>query len=458
MIFEAVRSEGTPNLSYVIGDSGKVAVIDPRRDCRVYLDIAHRAGARITHIFETHCGEDYLSGSRELSLHTAAPILHGGQIAFLFGNPVFEGEEFNLGSVRLGIMETPGHTPESISIALTDRGRNDHPFAVFTGDTLLAGETAWIDLPGSNPKENAEHLYDSIFNRLLPLGDLVIVYPARGMSPVAGRFGGTRDITTLGYERQNNPQLRNEGRDAFIERKTREHHSFPSSLILLSRSNREGPPLLNGYPVPQPHSAKDFADAMDAGMFVLDLRNPEAVSGAHIPGSLALPLSLLPAYAGWLIPYDRAIGLVTDSYVQAETAVRYLIRAGFDSIPACLVNGLSDWDASGNMLNRFPLTHLPEIHRRFGAERFLLLDVRSPGEYSEAHLPESRNIPLEELSGHEREIAGNIPIVCFSEQGMRAAIAASLLRLNGFDRVEAGMGSLAASAVFDREPILTETV
>jgi len=172
MLLEKIKSESLAHLSYIVGHGGRAAVIDPRRDCEIYVRIAHQNGAKITHIFETHRNEDYVIGSSDLSRRTGAEIFHGKNLNFAYGNPVVEGDAFDFGDVRLKILETPGHTFESISIALLDKSFGDQAIGVFTGDCLFIGSVGRTDFFPDRAREVAGLQYDSIFDKILPLGAL----------------------------------------------------------------------------------------------------------------------------------------------------------------------------------------------------------------------------------------------------------------------------------------------
>jgi len=185
MIFRKIRSEGLSHNSYFIADGISAAVIDPRRDCQEYLDIASASGSRITHIFETHRNEDYVSGALELSGRTGAEIYHGAALDFSFGRPVSEGDKFSVGRLELAVLETPGHTRESISLVVRDLSISRDPLIVFTGDALFAGDVGRTDLLGQGRVEwAAGTLYDTIHEKILPLGDGVILCPAHGAGSI----------------------------------------------------------------------------------------------------------------------------------------------------------------------------------------------------------------------------------------------------------------------------------
>jgi hydroxyacylglutathione hydrolase len=240
MFLQIIRSEGLFHLSYLIGHDGRAAVIDPRRDCRIYVDMAHSRGARIEYIFETHRNEDYVIGSKELAHLTGAEIRHGGRLDFEYGRAVADGDTFDLGDLRLEILETPGHTFESISIAVTDTGFGEAPVAVFTGDALFVGDVGRTDFFPDRAEEVAGLLYESIFRKILPLGDQAILYPAHGAGSVCGEGMAEREFSTLGMERISNPVLQMKDRDVFIRFKASEHHDKPPYFRRMEKYNLEG--------------------------------------------------------------------------------------------------------------------------------------------------------------------------------------------------------------------------
>ncbi|TLD43205.1 MAG: Metallo-beta-lactamase family protein [Candidatus Jettenia ecosi] len=457
MFLETIRSEGLAHLSYIIGDKGKAAVIDPRRDYEIYRDIAYHHDTQITHIFETHRNEDYLIGSKELAHQTGAEIYHSKHLLFQYGNPISEGDCFPLGNCILRILETPGHTYDSISIVLADKGFSTRdPIAVFTGDALFIGDVGRTDFFPDKPEEVAGLLYDSIFKKLLPMGDQVILHPAHGAGSVCGAGIASRDFSTLGYERKYNPILQ-KNRDEFIRHKVNEHHYKPPYFKRMHRLNQEGAPLLKNLPKPAPGNVEEFDKAaMSEEMIILDVRSPEAFAGAYIPGSIAIPLEMIPSFAGWFLPYDKPIGLIVDGYDQVETAVRYLIRIGYDIIFGYLENGVHKWEISGRKYESIPTVYAGEIIRRIKAKEDLtLLDVRSKEEFEKGHLPNAINVYVGELPDNLDKIPrDHRSLTVFCSTGKRATIAASLLKKNGFEEVENWLGSMTACSAIGC-PIVT---
>mgnify|MGYP006277120307 CR=1 FL=1 len=447
MFLEKIKSEGLSHLSYIVGDSGSAVVIDPRRDCQVYLDVAYRQGAQITYIFETHRNEDYIIGSLELARMTGARILHGRELPFGYGDTVEEGDVFEFGQGRLKVLMTPGHTFESISLVLYDSGSGDDPLGVFTGDALFIGDVGRTDFFPDRREETAGLLYDSIFEKLLPLGDQVMLYPAHGAGSVCGAGMADREFSTLGYERRNNQALQVKSRDDFIQAKIREKHTKPPYFSRMEEYNLNGAPSVEPLVPPRPLQADQFEQAMQDGMLAIDIRSPEAFAGAYIPGSIAIPLEMLPVYAGWFVPYGQDIGLIVDTYQDVHTARRFLTRIGYDKVVGFLQEGLHEWEIRGKYYETIPAVFAGEIQRRIrDREDFTLLDVRTDNEFEQGHLPNAQHIFLGELPHRMNEIGPARPITTFCGSGQRAIIAASLLKKHGFERVEDSLGSMQACA------------
>lgn len=446
MFFEIVRSEGLSHLSYVVGDGNQAAIIDPRRDSDIYMDIAYQNKAQITHIFETHRNEDYIIGSKELAKRTGANIYHGHAFAFEYGKPVRENDSFDLGDIRMRILETPGHTDESISIVLIDRTFGKEPVATFTGDALFIGDVGRTDFFPDRAEEVAGMLYDSIFNKLLPLGDHVILYPAHGAGSVCGAGMASREFSTLGYERKYNPRLQMD-RETFIRFKVREHHYQPPYFRKMEELNQKGSEGLGQLPKPRPLTADQFAQAIDSQMVVLDVRHPEAIAGALIPGSVGIPLEMVPSFAGWYLAYDKPIGLVIHTADEVEKAVRFLVRMGYDNITGYLDEGLHAWETSGRPYHTIPAVHASEVKARIESDvAYTLLDVRKIDEYHSGYLPNAKHIYVGEIEQRFDEVPAARPVTTFCGSGQRAIIAASILKKQGVEQVEVCLGSMAACA------------
>jgi len=344
MLFERIESEGLAHYSYLIGDGNEAVVIDPRRDCGIYVEKAYQAGCRITHIMETHRNEDYVVGSVELAARTGAEIWYAdAQLDYQYGQPAQDSQTWKIGQLKLQAISTPGHTPGSMSYLLHDP--DGIPWMVFTGDALFAGDLGRVDLPGlDRMEEMANLLYDSLFHKLLPLGDGIIVYPGHGAGSVCGAAISKRAWTTIVIERRHNPKLQYTDKTEFVAQIARELERAPY-FRQMERLNVEGSPILGSLPNPMPLSPKEFSEqARDA--IVLDTRMEVGFGAAHVPGAVSIWLKGVPSFAGWFLPYDRPILLVNDTD-NSEQAVRSLVRMGYDNIAGHLPGQMHAWHGAG---------------------------------------------------------------------------------------------------------------
>ncbi|OHB56260.1 MAG: MBL fold metallo-hydrolase [Planctomycetes bacterium GWF2_42_9] len=446
MFIEKIKSEGLAHLSYFIGDSGHAAIIDPRRDADIYLQLAGKNNLEITHIFETHRNEDYVIGSQQIRHSTGAQIFHGSQLDFDYGNAVNEGDTFEFGDVILKILSTPGHTFESISIALFDKSfSTENPVGVFTGDALFIGDVGRTDFFPDRAEEVAGLLYESIHQKILSLGDQCIIYPAHGAGSVCGSGMASREFSTIGFERLTNPALQ-KNKEQFICHKVNEHHYQPLYFRKMEYLNQTGKvEILHHLPQPKPFMPAKFSEAIDSGLQAIDLRAPESSAGTSVPGSLNIPLDMLPAFAGYFLTYDKPIGLVAEEVGQVQEAVTYLIRLGYDNIACYLKGGLHSWETSGSNFNSIPSIHAKELAEKIeNNEDFTLLDVRSIDEFNSGHLPGAKHIYVGELPKYLDQIEKDKLAVTFCNSGKRAAIAASYLKLHNYPDVRNCFGSMMA--------------
>ncbi|MGB9929104.1 MAG: MBL fold metallo-hydrolase [Methanosarcina sp.] len=446
MIFERVKSEGLAHLSYFIGSEGEAVVIDPRRDCQIYADLARKEGMKIKYIFETHRNEDYVIGSLQLKKLTGAEIYHGRGVDFKYGNYVDEGQSFDFGSLRLSALHTPGHTDESMSYTLADLNSGEHPFMVFTGDALFVGDAGRTDLYGPEEAPRmAANLYDSIFNKILPLGDEVILCPAHGAGSVCGGSISEREHSTLGLERLMNPALQKTEKEEFVKYKLEEEHRFPPYFKKMEEYNLQGPPLLQCLPVPELLSPEEFKAEMEKGAVVVDTRLPHSFGGAFIKDTYGIWLEGLPAFAGWILPYDTPILLVLEEKEQLETAVRYLVRIGYDNIIGFLNGGISAWYMDALPVDNYNLISVHDLKDKLEKdEPMIILDVRGKEEWEKGHIEEARNIYVGHLEQNLDQVPETCPIVVYCGTARRSNIAASILKKNGYEKVYNVLGSMTA--------------
>lgn len=446
MIFHRIKSEGTAHNSYLLGSGNDAIVIDPRRDCDIYLDLAKRNGMRITLIFETHRNEDFTSGSVELQHFTGAEIFHGEGLDWQYGSLVKEGDVFPFGDLWITALSTPGHTDESMSYVLRDTPTGRAGLMVFTGDALFVNDTGRIDFYG--PVEAlrlAGELFDSIHRKLLPLGDGVIICPAHGSGSVCGSNISDRDESTIGVEKLRNPWLQIKDRDEFVRLKAAEKHTLPHYFRMMEKYNLEGPPLLRNLLMPVPLSPEEFRKKMEDGAVVVDTSRPAAFGGAHIRGVYSIPLESLSVYGGWVLPYDRPILLVTENDADVDEAVRYLVRSGYDRIEGYLAGGTEEWYNNGYPVEKLPLLTVSELKTRLDSgDDILVLDVRDENEWNAGHVKGSTNLYFGHLEGRTDDVPKDRHVALICRIGHRAGMAASILLRAGFDNVSNVLGGFTA--------------
>jgi hydroxyacylglutathione hydrolase len=445
MIFEMVKSAGIAHNSYFLGAGGKASVIDPRRDVDIYIELAQTNNLKIEYILETHRNEDYTIGSVELAEITGAKILHGSQMDFAYGTPVFDKDHFKLGPLELEILETPGHTMESISIAVYDKTVSEYAQMVFVGDVIFAGEAGRVDFFGeSQTPHMASLLFDSIYQKILPLGDQVILCPAHGAGSVCGADIREQDITTIGYEKKTNPLLQLSKKD-FIQMKMEEKLYTPPYFRQMEINNKEGPEIMGNLPYLSPLNAQELKDWFKKGAQIVDVRKPTSFGGGHIPGSINIWREGLGAYAGWFLNYEDPIILIDDNERQMDEIKRYLIRLGFDNLQGHLSEGFFQWYMSAGAVEKLEMISVHELKEiQKNEEDIFLLDVRKIGDREKGHINNSYHIWVGEVPLKLEKIPHNQNIVTYCDSGYKSTIAASILQKNGYKSVKSVLGSMGA--------------
>jgi len=444
MLFEKIKSPGLAHISYLIGDGSEAVVIDPRRDIDIYLEKAVEAGYKITKIFETHRNEDYIIGSTELKEKTGAEVWHADEMLdYQYGQPVQDGQKFTVGSLKVEALHTPGHTPGSMSYLLY--GYEGEPWMVFTGDALFAGDVGRIDFLGEeNLEKTGSWLYDSIFNKILPLGDEVILCPAHGAGSVCASAIAEREWTTVGIERKLNPKLQVENKEEFIEL-VGEMLEYPPYFENMEQSNLTGLELLAHNHKPAALSPGEFAELMEHDdTYIIDVRMEASYASAHIPGSISIPLQNLPSFVGWFIPVGAKILLVTEGEYPEE-AIKHLYRTGYDNILGYLSKGIISWHMAGKKsesINTVTVDKLCTLLDTEPEDRFIL-DIRSEDEVeAEGEIKDAVNIHLTQLPEHYDQLPQSKPIYIFCGSGLRSMTAASLMQQEGFINQRVVLGGL----------------
>lgn len=455
MIFRQFYLNCLAHASYLIGDETArvAAVVDPQRDIDQYLQFASAHQLRIGHVFLTHFHADFVAGHLELRDATAATIYLGRKASAEYAfTPVGDGDRIDFGSVRLEVLETPGHTPESISILVFDLSTNAAaPYAVLTGDTLFVGDVGRPDLRaalGWSAAELGGMLYDSIHQKLLTLPDASLIYPAHGAGSLCGKAISSDTVSTLGEQRRFNYALQPMSKAAFLDIVTADQPEAPAyftyDAVLNSQERSRLPETLEREL--KPLTVDEVLASARQGAQVLDTRDPAQFASAHLAGSVNIGLvGQYATWAGTLLSRDRPIVLVADPGTEEESALR-LGRIGFDSVIGYLDGGLRAVDAVRPELITTTERVTPELaaERLAGADPPLLVDVRTAGERAQKSLPDSVHIPLNHLEERAVELPDAQPLIVYCAGGYRSSIAASLLQRLGFTRVSEIAGGLAA--------------
>lgn len=443
MFFKKIESEGLAHFSYMIGDEKELAVIDPRRDIQIYLDTANEEGMRITTILETHRNEDYIVGSIELAEKSGATIYLSGHedLGHVYGKKIEDGHTFDVGGLKIKAIHTPGHTLGHLCYAVYESDR-DEAFMVFTGDSLFMGDLGRTDFYG---KDNLEKmtglLYESIVDKLYPLGDHVLAYPAHGFGSACGASMEDRSITTIGYERLFNPELQVESKEEFIEKFGRMRLK-PRYFEVMEEKNIKGAPFIN-HTTSLPALTMDEIEQQNIQLF--DVRAKEAYFGGHIPGSIFLSRRNFSVYGGNLVSVDTPIAfIVPDDSMEIVMDFYYMARRiGFDDVRGYVPKALDNWEIAGKEVGKIDTIAAEDFHDLIGD--FNLLDVRKPASLSENDPVKNRiNIPLEEMYQDYDKVPKDRAIFTMCATGDRATTASSFLKTKGIQTlvIEGGMQAL----------------
>lgn len=430
--------------SYLIGDEGEAVVVDPSRDVQMYLDEAEAHGLRITYVLETHLHADFVSGHRDLQARTGATIGIGARAQAGFPHlPLQDGDVLGVGRVRIRVLETPGHTPESLSYLVYEHEGDDAPWGVLTGDTLFVGDVGRVDILSSRlpVEELAGMMYDSLHQKLLPLPDTTRVYPAHGAGSLCGRSIGTETWSTIGKERAMNPALGPMSRAAFIKDITQDLPETPVYFLHSRDTNRAGPPILVSQPMPPLLAPADFARTLErTGAVVLDTRSPAQFGNAHVPG--ALNVGLDGQYASWvgtLVEPSQAVLIVAEPDRVEEAVVR-LARVGYENVLGVLDGGMTRWIEANRPIGTITQDAAETALVRKGQ----VLDVRRTREWDGRHLDRAVHIPLAELAQRLSELDPGKPWTVVCAGGYRSSIASSVLKRAGFQHVTNAVGGMDA--------------
>lgn len=381
---------------------------------------------------------------------TGAEIFHAdGQLAYQYENTVEAGKKYKLGRLNLEAMHTPGHTKGSHSYILNDY--DDQPWMIFTGDILFANDVGRIDFYGEeNIPEIAALLYDSLYNKIMPLGDGVIICPAHGAGSVCGSQIADREITTIGIEKKSNPYLQYKSKEEFVS-EVGEMEEKPQYFKAMEAANLEAPARTE-LPFVKPLKPGEFEEkAAQKDYVVIDIRSESDFASAHVPSALYLRDNILASFIGWFMPTDKKILLVNDGSYPEET-IRTLYRMGYEKIEGYLYRGMLSWNMAGkdsNSISAVNISEFCDFVKDKNKDEYLLLDIRKEEEKEEeGYLESAKEIPLNDLqadlNNYLAELENKKDIYVFCGSGIRSMTAASLINAHLEADVKVVLGGLTA--------------
>ncbi len=449
MFFKQFSVKGMGCLSYLIGCpmAKRACVVDPKRDVQDYLDAARENGMEITHVFETHVHADHVSGSQELRSRTRADIY------FMEGTPVEfdhkevrEHEIMEFGKVRLRFLKTPGHTPHSMSILVTDLSRGESPWLVLTGDCLFVGDIGRPDLAGKEHlDEQVENLFKSLHEKLGRLPSNMEIYPAHGEGSLCGKGMSSKPNSTVGFEMAHNPILRLSFEE-FQEVMKKDFPERPKSFSHIINTNLKGAPLLERCPVTRDLSPLQVNGLLKKGAVILDTRDAAAFGGVHIPGSINIGLA--PQSANWIgmvIEPEAQLILVVTSKSAYDEMTKQLHRIGYDNILGYLYGGIAAWQEAGLPIGQLWQISAHRLYEKLQTGNYdYLFDVRTPAEWAAGRIKEAVHLPLNKLLKEIPDIPKDKEVIVTCAIGYRGNIAASYLQRHGFTHVHSLAGGMKA--------------
>lgn len=434
MFFKQYSLEGLACQSYFIGDGDSAVVVDPQRDVDIYLDTAREQAMTIRHVIDTHLHADHVSGNTELAHRTGALLhIHPAAQARYPHQPLPGGDEVRAGAVRMRALFTPGHTPDHISLVVTDTNRSDEPWFVLTGDWLFVGDIGRPDLLGQKASRRlAGQMFDSLHTQLPNLPDSAELYPGHGAGSLCGRAMSAKLSSTVGFERRFNPSLGIEDKAEFVKVLTSDMPAQPPNVAYIKKLNREGPPLLGELAATHLGATK-VRRLVKEGTDLVDIREPGAFGASHAKGALNIVLSAsqFATRLGFLVAPGTPIIFVARGAEECLCAIRAAIHVGLDGVEGYLTASEAKALPAASLL-QLSVQRLAVSLQKGGVQ---VLDVRERGEYSRGHVPGAQWIPLGQLPARLSELPkdGSLAVMCAG--GQRSSSAASLLARSGFNDV-----------------------
>ncbi len=449
MLIKSFVDEGLGNSSYLIASeaTGLAAVVDPERDVDRYLQTAAGLGLRLVYALDTHLHADFVSGARELAAQGGVQIGASAQAEHPFAHlPLREGDTLALGDLTIGVLATPGHTPEHISFTVAEP-KATAPAAIFSGGAMIVGGAARTDLLGDDQTiPLARQLYHTFHHKLLTQPDAVSVYPTHGAGSFCSAPASPDRVTTIGRERAANRLAQARSEDEFITLALSGLPSYPLHFRELRPVNQRGPQVLGGLPQVPPWPPAAVRDWLTQGGALVDVRPAGAFGECHIPGAYGIALDApLITWAGWLIPFGTPLVLMAERPAQLEQAVRQLIRIGYDDLRGYLDGGLAAWEAASLPVESIRMISVDELRERLRARNAsLVLDVRQDDEWDAGHIPGAVHLENGRLPYADLPWPTDRPIVVHCQHRDRSTAGLSVLARRGFRDLTLVDGGFAA--------------
>ena len=417
--------------SYYIGSDGEAAIIDPQRDIEQYLAEAEANNQKIKYVIETHSHADFVSGHLELAAKTGAEIIYGQRANTEFPTlKVKDGDELTLGKINLKFLETPGHTPEGITILAENTEDKDEPVKMFTGDTLFIGDVGRPDLIGSKgftAEEMGAMLYDSLHEKILPLPDETEVYPAHGAGSLCGKSLSKETWSTLGEQKKLNYALKPMTKEEFIKVVAADQPSVPAYFPVSAAQNLKGSLSLEDLPKPKEFSTEEIENFDGV---VLDVRQNTEFGAAHIPNAINIGLGgQFASWAGTLITVGTPIAIAADTSEQMDEAVMRLARVGIETVKGFIL--MKDFSGETKAVGQIPVEKVNEKL----PDDIQFVDVRRPAERANGHAPNTINLPLNDLSKEIDKLNPEKPTYVICQSGYRSSLGTSILENAGFREI-----------------------
>ncbi len=432
--------EGLAHASYLFGADGEAAVVDPKRDVEDYLEEAKRQGLKIVAIFNSHPHADFASGFRELADRTEAKVYvsHLAPANYEHEDGK-DGQQVKIGSLDVELLETPGHSPDSLSFLVR---QNREPVAIFTGDLLFVNDVGRPDLRDADedPGALAGKMYDSLHQKIMTLPDEVKVYPAHGAGSLCGRAISDAPFSLVGQERKVNWAIQIKDRDEFVREMTANLPDRPAYFSYDVGINLEGAEPFSALPPLDEMTEEELKHAVKDGAVVLDIRPPAQFGAGHFPGSINIGVAS-PSFSTWtgfMVPGEKAIALVVNSAEDAKRARLELARIGFDNVLGYVkATALSE-------MEKLPQITVAQLKAGLRDDGPLVIDVRTPNEWKSGHIEGARHIPLANFAKQLPDLPDDRKIAVICGSGYRSSVASSLLQARGYKDVENVAGGMAA--------------